>query len=238
MPDVRLILLHGTQLNSAQWLGYADLLGPRIELVTPDLPAHGIRRDEPFTWESTMALVDAAVAGTDLPVVLGGHSLGGYLAAAYAADHPTRLAGLALLGAAVEPGGMGSASYRTIARINRRLGPARMTRILDFDLRRLGTPPAMADALLARGYAFDGVTPAWSLIMEKCSSSQLAEVTCPILLCAGQFDQLRMHTRRYAAAARSSSDVRVVTIPRASHAFPLTHAGQTAAELRRLCRVE
>lgn len=236
MTPVRLVLLHGTQLNASQWLGYPELL-PGVEVVAPDLPAHGSAREQPFTWAAAMEVIDAAVTGAapGTAVVLAGHSLGGYLAAAYAAAHPDRLAGLGLLGAAGEPGGSGAASYRILARVNRRLGPRRMTRILDTQLRRLGTPAATADALLAAGYSFTGVTPAWSAVMERCSSAQLAELRCPILLLAGQFDQLRIHTRRYAAAARSTRELRIVTVPRASHAFPLTHRERTAAELARLC---
>ncbi|MEI2775911.1 MAG: alpha/beta hydrolase [Tetrasphaera sp.] len=239
MESVRLVLLHGTQLNSAQWLGYAAAL-PGIDVQTPDLPAHGTRRDQPFTWAAAMAVIDSAVSGASpgTRVVLAGHSLGGYLATAYAADCPGRLAGLGLLGAAGEPGGRGAASYRVIARVNRRLGPARMSRILDRQLRRLGTPAATADALLAAGYSFTGVTPAWTEVMARCGSAQLAEFTGDVLLVAGQFDQLRIHTRRYAAAARSARSVRIVTVPRASHAFPLSHREQTTAELARLCAAD
>ena len=51
---VRLVLLHGSQLSGAQWSRYGALLGPDVDLVVPDLPAHGIRRGEEFTWEGAL----------------------------------------------------------------------------------------------------------------------------------------------------------------------------------------
>ena len=116
---VRVVLLHGSQLSSAQWWRYAALLGPDVDLAVPDLPAHGGRRGEPFTWESALEVIGEAVEGgaPGVPVVLAGHSLGGYLALAWAADHPQRLAGLGLLGASAVPAGPGAALYRAIARV-------------------------------------------------------------------------------------------------------------------------
>ena len=40
---VRLVLVHGSQVNRAVWLRYTALLGPEVDVVTPDLPAHGAR---------------------------------------------------------------------------------------------------------------------------------------------------------------------------------------------------
>ena len=130
---VRLVLLHGSQLSGAQWARYGALLGPDVELVVPDLPAHGSRRGEEFTWERALEVVTEAVEGGDAgaPVVLAGHSLGGYLAMAWASEHPQRLAGLALLGASAVPAGPGAALYRAIAKVEGRLGVDRMSRALD-----------------------------------------------------------------------------------------------------------
>lgn len=238
-PRVRLVLVHGTQLSAAQWHGYAELLGSVADVVTPDLPGHGKRVGEAFTWDAALATLDDAVRGAaaaDGPVVLAGHSLGGYVAAAWAHDHPTALAGLGLLGAAAEPRGVGARIYRGIARANRAWGPERMTRLLDTEFRQAGIPPATAAAVAAAGYGFAAVTPAWASVMGRCGSHLLGPVTCPVLLLAGQFDQLRIGTRGFAAAARSSAEVRVHVIPRATHLFPMTHPQQTGAELLWLCR--
>ena len=58
---VRLVLVHGSQLSGVQWTRYAALFGPDVELVVPDLPAHGSRRGEEFTWEGALAVIGQAV---------------------------------------------------------------------------------------------------------------------------------------------------------------------------------
>ncbi|WP_377643242.1 alpha/beta fold hydrolase [Oryzobacter terrae] len=233
MPlPVRVVLVHGSQLSGAQWARYAGLLGPDVDLVVPDLPAHGSRRGEPFTWEAALDVIGHAVSGDGdgRPVVLAGHSLGGYLAMAWAAEHPRALAGLALLGATAVPKGPGAALYRGLARVEHRLGVDRMSRALDREFDAL-LPEDLAAVIKEAGYGFDGIPAAWDGVMTRCRPEMLAEVTCPVLLVAGQLDQLRVEARRFARAARSAPWVRRVTVPRGLHVFPLTHPHETAAAL-------
>ena len=229
---VRLVLVHGSQLSGVQWTRYAALFGPDVELVVPDLPAHGSRRGEEFTWEGALAVIGQAVEGGDpaVPVVLAGHSLGGYLAMAWASEHPTRLSGLALLGATAVPAGPGAALYRGIARVEARLGVDRMSRVLDRQFDSL-LPPELASVLKEAGYGFDGIPAAWHGVMTRCRPSMLRSVTCPVLLVAGQLDQLRVDRRRFARAAVSARWVRSVIIRGGLHVFPLTHPHETAAAL-------
>ncbi len=83
---IRLVLIHGTRMSHGQWADYPALL-PEMELVTPDLPGHGSRRDATFTTDAALASIDEGVRGGSpgQRVVLVGHSLGGYLAMLYAA---------------------------------------------------------------------------------------------------------------------------------------------------------
>ncbi len=229
---VRLVLVHGSQLSHAMWARYPALLGPHVDLVTPDLPAHGTRRDEPFTWEGALAVIDEAVDGgdPDVPVLLAGHSLGGYLALAWASGRPDRLAGLALLGASAVPAGPGALLYRAIARVEHRLGADRMSRALDREFDAL-LPPAFAALLKEAGYGFEGIAAAWDGVMGRCRPEMLAEVTAPVLFLNGQLDQLRVDVRRFRRAARAAPWTRVVTVPRGLHILPLTHPAETVAAL-------
>ncbi|HSO64738.1 MAG TPA: alpha/beta hydrolase [Ornithinibacter sp.] len=229
---VRVVLVHGSQLSSAQWGRYAALLGPDVELAVPDLPAHGARRGEPFTWERALEVVGEAVDGGSpgVPVVLVGHSLGGYLAMAYAGAHPERLSGLALLGASAVPAGPGAALYRAILSVEQRLGVDRMSRALDKQFDAM-LPEELAAVIKEGGYGFDGIPAAWAGVMGRCRPEMLEEVTCPVLLLNGQLDQLRVGARRFARAARSAPWLRVVTVRHGLHVFPLTHPHDTAAAL-------
>jgi pimeloyl-ACP methyl ester carboxylesterase len=229
MPTARLILVHGTRVSHTQWDRYLDRF-PGLEIVTPDLPGHGSRADEEFTTQAAVATISEAVEGGGRtgPVVLVGHSLGGYMAMAYAAQRPDRLSGLVLIGSSAVPEGAGAAVYRAFARLIERVGDERMGRISNRVLARLADE-ATAAAVLAGGASYTATAAAWAAVMADCRPSMLAHVGCPVLLVNGQFDQLGVHARRYRAACR---DARVVTVPRATHLLPITHADVVAALLR------
>jgi pimeloyl-ACP methyl ester carboxylesterase len=127
VPTARLVLVHGTRVSHTQWAPY-DGAFPDLEVVTPDLPGHGSRTGDPFSTAAAVEVIADAVedGSPGLPVVLVGHSLGGYMAMAYAAQHPSRLAGLVLVGSAAVPTGPGAAAYRALGVLLERLGEDRM----------------------------------------------------------------------------------------------------------------
>ena len=93
------VLLHGFGEDGTVWKGQYDLF-PRHQLLIPDLPGSG--RSEAIEdmsmeglAEAFKALVDAEV-GEGGRVVLIGHSMGGYIALAFAEKYGERLRGLGL----------------------------------------------------------------------------------------------------------------------------------------------
>jgi pimeloyl-ACP methyl ester carboxylesterase len=225
MRRTRLVLVHGSRLSAAQWSPQTTRLAADVRLadwldvVVPDLPGHGARSAEPFTLDRAVGAVAAAVEGTvDSAepverVVLAGHSLGGYVAATYAATFPRRLDGLVLLGAAARPRGAGAAAYRGVAALTERAGPDRMTRVNDSVLGRL-YPADLVEPVVAGGYWFGPTRAAWREVMARCGPHQLREVSGPVLVAGGVYDQLMLDARRYARAAPRG---RVVRIPGAGH---------------------
>ncbi|WP_083518589.1 alpha/beta fold hydrolase [Serinicoccus chungangensis] len=228
-----LVLVHGTRMSAAQWEPYRALL-PDVELVTVDLPGHGDRVGEEFTAESALATIDGAVrrardAAGGAPPVLCGHSLGGYLSMMWADQHPGQVGGLVLLGATADPRSRLAGVYRGFARVLPLVGPDRMARAVNAVMRVLGARGEHA-RLLPDGAAYAALPAAWELVMSTAGPQLLASVDVPVTLLNGQFDQMRLHVDRYAAACRQ---VRVVTVPRASHLLPATHPDQVAEALRR-----
>lgn len=73
-----------------EWIGQA-LAAHGVRTLIPEMPL-----DLAVLGEGRAEKVAAELA-PDLPVVLGGHSLGGAMAASYAADHADAIAGLVLL---------------------------------------------------------------------------------------------------------------------------------------------
>lgn len=95
-----LVLVHGFPLSAAMWAPVRPYLESRSWVVTPDLPGFG--GTPPLPGPVSMeALADwVADLADDLAIdrfVLGGHSMGGYVALALAARRPERLAGLVLV---------------------------------------------------------------------------------------------------------------------------------------------
>ena len=223
----RLVLVHGTRVSHMQWSAHRRWLEPRFEVVLPDLPGHGVRAAEPFTMDAAVAVVAEAVEGgaAGQPVVLVGHSLGGYVAMTYAAAHPDRLAGLVLIGSTAVPRGAGAAAYRILGWATERAGDVRVTRFNNWLLSRMASAEVFA-AIQQDGYWFRGVRAAWAAVLAGGRPELLRGVRCPVLIIRGQFDQFGIHAYRYAAQA---PDARVVTVRGASHLLPLTRPWQTSA---------
>lgn len=96
---IPLILLHAFPLSSAMWLAQREALSSRFRVITPDLRGFGgsvLGDEEP----SIDVMADDVarmmrLSGIDRAVV-GGLSLGGYVAMALCRRHPDRLLGLVL----------------------------------------------------------------------------------------------------------------------------------------------
>src|SRR4051794_11071299 len=93
------VLLHAFPLSSAMWLGQRDDLSVSCRVVTPDQRGFGgspLGSDEPsldHAADDVAALLDRL--GLD-EVVLGGLSMGGYVAMAFLRRHPGRVRALLL----------------------------------------------------------------------------------------------------------------------------------------------
>jgi pimeloyl-ACP methyl ester carboxylesterase len=96
-----LVLLHAFPLDGRMWAPQVEALAGTYQVIVPDLRGFGAARDQAVE-EAGMALLADDVArllddrGLDR-VVLGGLSLGGYVALALMARHPDRVSGLVLL---------------------------------------------------------------------------------------------------------------------------------------------
>ncbi|RAY15778.1 alpha/beta hydrolase [Actinomadura craniellae] len=94
-----LVLLHAFPLSSAMWLAQREGLAGRFRIVTPDLRGFGgslLGADEPsidaMADDVALLMRRQGIARA----VVGGLSMGGYVAMALARRHPDRLLGLVL----------------------------------------------------------------------------------------------------------------------------------------------
>ena len=93
------VLLHGFPLDSRIWREQIAALSDRFRVIAPDLRGFGqSKSNDVFTMESLADDVHALLRDLQaLPCILGGLSMGGYVALAYAKKDPTDLRGLALI---------------------------------------------------------------------------------------------------------------------------------------------
>ena len=98
-----IVLLHGTSSSLHTWDGWAERLREGHRVVRFDLPAFGLTGPSPtrdYSIDAYVAVVDHVTTRLGLQrFVLGGNSLGGGIAWAYALAHPDRVRGLILVDA-------------------------------------------------------------------------------------------------------------------------------------------
>jgi len=98
-----LLLLHGFGANKDNWTRVSRFLTPHYRVIAPDLPgfgdselAQGADYSIPAQVERLRAFVEALGLGS-VPINLGGSSMGGNIAGAYAASYPGQVKSLWLL---------------------------------------------------------------------------------------------------------------------------------------------
>jgi 3-oxoadipate enol-lactonase len=95
------VLLHGFPLSRAMWAAQIETLSESYRVIAPDLRGHGESPapDAVYTMDSmaddVVELLDGL--GVAEPVVVGGLSMGGYVALAMALKHPDRVRALMLI---------------------------------------------------------------------------------------------------------------------------------------------
>src|SRR5580765_6907461 len=140
-----LVLLHGFPLDGRVWDAQQKSLGDRFRVIAPDLRGFGksAPATSPFTMESLADDMHALLAEIGaLPCVLGGLSMGGYVALAYVKEYPADLKGLALVDTRAE----GDPPEGKEAR-------AKM-----IELVKSKGPPAVADAMMPKLLAPDSLS--------------------------------------------------------------------------------
>lgn len=94
-----IVLLHGFLESKTTWADYVDALSKKFKVVAIDLPGHG--NSASYGYVHTMELMAETVkALLDYlrlkKYVLVGHSMGGYVALAFAENYPDYIKGLVL----------------------------------------------------------------------------------------------------------------------------------------------
>ncbi len=223
---VAVILLHGFPLSSAIWTPVRTAVEQAARLITPDLRGFG-SSGKPATGYGIEDLAGDVVRLADAVevdrFVLGGHSMGGYVALRVAAAWPERVAGLILMDTRAEADAPQGRDRRDagIARI----AAGEVSAFLDEFVAGLVGPTSRARAprVLAelRAIAAEAAAEALSGCLAGMrdrpdSSALLPTLDMPALVIVGQDDLLTppASSRAMAAALPRAA---LVEIPSAGH---------------------
>lgn len=106
-----IVMLHGSSMNSAMWIDDINALCHGYRIYAPDIPGEPGRSDGtqlPFDTSDYADWLLDVIEGLSLDkCILGGASLGAWLAAKFAIGHPDRISRLLLLC----PAGIGSQNH-------------------------------------------------------------------------------------------------------------------------------
>lgn len=222
-----LVLLHAFPLDREMWRPQLDALAGRARVLAIDLPGfgHSPVAATPFTVDSAAdavaALLDAAgVAGR---VVVGGLSMGGYVAMAFARRHPDRLAGLILADTRGEPDDDAAKQGREtmIALANTQGAAAVAERMLPKLLGEAtrATRPDVVETVrrIAARQSAEGVAAALAALRDRPDANPgLDAVAVPTLILVGEHDAVTPPVLASAMGARIWGSL-VETIPAAGH---------------------
>jgi len=104
-PGEAVVFVHGNPDAGSDWMPLMTRISPFARVIAPDLPGFGAadaRRDNDYTIYSYARFLDGVIRELDIQRVhLVAHDYGGPFAAAWAADHPDRVASVTFINTGV-----------------------------------------------------------------------------------------------------------------------------------------
>jgi alpha-beta hydrolase superfamily lysophospholipase len=240
-PRAALVLVHGFGEHSGRYRGLAEPLSRHgIRVYGFDHRGHGrspgprghIDAWSDYRQDTHAALALATDQGPGLPLFLYGHSMGALVVLDYVLRHPdSRLDGVIVSSAPIDPAGVGSPTLVRIVRILSRLWPTVPLR-LGLDTTAISSDEAVVRAYRADPLVHGRITPRWgveSMAALDFVRQHAAGITRPILFVHGQLDRLHRAegVQRFSERV-GSPDRQVLVLPGAFHE---PHNDRAAPEL-------
>ena len=229
---IPLVLLHGFAMDRSIWTDMvASQLGDQ-QVIMPDLRGHGESDAPEGTYLMSLMAADLASLLDALGVeqaVICGHSMGGYVALAFAKHYPYLLAGLGLIttNAQADPEDKRAGRFGLIDQIRARGAVA----VAESLAPRLSSDPAVVQQaqILISSAAPQGLIGALAGMAERPErTALLPQVNVPALVVAGERDQITEFS-----SARAMADAlrrgEFLAIPDVGH-LPMTEAPAELAQ--------
>lgn len=230
-----IVMLHMNGVNRHMWDGVVPSLDDSFRCVTVDLPGFGELADQDFTVESATERVGTVteVVGAG-NIALVGLSLGGYIAQAYAARNPQRVAGLLICGATKPLTGLRAAGYRALGSVIPVLLPVvgqRATKGYADSLKK-DLDPALAEAIISGGLSPRAGAQVFRRLPGIDYARTLPGYPGPVVVVNGEDDI--SNRRSEVRFLELFPDAEVIALAGAGHAVPLDQPEAFGQAVRRL----
>lgn len=241
-PGPVVVLLHGFPLDHTMWNAQRGRIGSVYRLICPDLRGHG-QTPAPDGVYEVDAMADDVLEtldhlGVTGPVVLGGLSMGGYVALSIAARFPERIRGLLLLNTRSAADTPETARIREgLAQIIESTGQT--DQVVGTMLPKLlapGTAETRPDLYAELGRVMKATSPRAivgclrGLAIRPDRTPDLPSITVPTLVLAGDRDQL-IPLEESERMAKALPHGHLSVIQGAGHLAPLEQPEPTNAAL-------
>jgi pimeloyl-ACP methyl ester carboxylesterase len=229
------MLIHGFPLDHSIWNQTAELLKSDFDLILPDLRGFGESSAVDAVYTMTDMADDLAALLDSLGVekiTLVGHSMGGYVALAFAKKYPARVSGLALVASQTlaDPSERKEGRYKTAQQVAEK-GVGVVAEAMTAKFSANEKTQAAIRAVINRQSA-SGVIGALKAMAEREDlTAFLSAVDFPIVLLHGAVDDLIPADRARETKALIPS-VHLVELANIGHA-PMMDAPEKTAEAQR-----
>lgn len=211
-----IVLLHGAASTRKMWVPQMEALSDEFRVIAVDLPGHGTLREQPFRLEAAVQAVMASLRHqTKDRALMVGLSLGGYVAMAYAHEHPQEIAGLVLSGCCIDyRGAIGLLSWLDSSIVTTLFSEDRLTRMQAKALRSR-FPEALVEPQLEAGFSWKVAPRVYREMASHDFPAMLRTFPGPVLIVNGEND--KPNRKREAALLRAAQDGQIQIIKHAGH---------------------
>ncbi len=237
-PGPVVVLLHGFPLNRAMWKGQATEVGQYYRVIAPDLRGHG----ETAAPDGVYAIDDMADDVIELldsllprePVILGGLSMGGYVALSAVDRYPDRFRALMLMDTRAE-GDSSETARNRIVMANQVDSSGTTDAVVSSMLPRLVSPLTRQNQahLIEFVHGLMVKTPARAvsgalrgMAARPDRTGALARINLPTLVIVGE-DDIITPPEVARSIAEAIPGARLEVIPQAGHLAPLENPSAT-----------
>ncbi len=228
-----IVLLHGVGLDHTIWMKMAQFYQDQARFVLVDLRGEGQTETGNANHTLEQMAEDVYILLNQLGlerVYLGGHSMGGYIALAFAEKYPEHLAGLALIATnagsdSEEKKKQRYADADAILKQGSAILADTLSPKLSNDAQIRELTRKMIAATDPKGLANTQI----AIAKRPERLNVLERLTCPILIVAGKEDQI-IPVAAVKAMAAANPEAHLVFIPGAGH-MPMLEAPRTLGAL-------